>query len=577
MVGYFFKGRLNVTPQAMTQVNDSAMLPNAPGVGNFLGLVGVAAGGKPGEVLEFGSPDDARAVLASGELLDAVVRAFNPSPETGGPDRVRAVRVNQATQATLALKDSLAATVVNLVSTGYGARENQIKLKVEAATGGRGLKVTTQRGTSFVAQDNIFRNAFSIQYTGAAASAVMQVSQSQVTLQAPSGSTVASIDLASFPTIQQLVDRISSTPGFVAAVLDGNGAKKALDGLDTVAAQDVKTALYTATADLQAVIDWFNGAEPYVTATRAASVGTLPAAIPFTYLAGATEGTSTTSDWSNAIALLQTADVQWVTPVTSDPAVHAMVDAHVQFMSDQGRKERRSVCGAPLGTTDAQALTLAKGINSDRTSLAHLGGYDYDVLGDGSLKLFPPYIVAAMVAGAFAGVTPGTPLTGVTLNLQGVERKLKNPTDTDALLLGGVMPIEETRNGYEITQSISTWLVDGKFNRREQSTGAALDYACRYIRELVEDACKGKKGRPQVLSTALTTMETACKQLAKPEEQGGLGILAGDTQNPPYKGLTVSLAGDVLALGGQLSPVIPINYVPITINAVPYSGSATLA
>jgi hypothetical protein len=577
MTGYFFNGRQNITPQAMTHVNDGAMLPAAPSVGNFAALIGHSTGGAPGVVLKFGSPDDARSVLASGELLDGVIRAFAPSAETGGPDAVIAVRVDPATPATLALKDSIAATVINLTSTNYGLRENQIKVKVEAATGGRGLKITTQRGSSYYTQDNIFRNAFSVQYSGAQASAVAQISQSQVVLQAPSGSTVATIDLNTFQTIQQLVDRINATAGFSAAVLDGNGSKKALDGLDTVAAQDVKTAVYNARADLQAVVDWFNtSGEPYVTAARAASVGTLPAPAAFTYLSGGIDGTSTNTEWSNAFSALQTADVQWITPLTSDPAVHAMADAHVQFMSDQGRKERRAICGGPLATSDATAITLAKGLNSDRTSFVHLGVYDYDVLGDGSLKLYPPYMAAAMISGAFAGVTPGTALTGVSLSVVGAERTLRNPVDTDGLLQGGVLPIEDTATGVRVTQSISTWLTDGKFNRREQSTGAALDFACRFIRERVETAVKGKKGSPQMLSVAITTMETCCKELAKPEELGGLGVLAGDAANPAYMGLKASLNGDVLALVGQLSPVIPINYIPITINAVPYSGTASI-
>lgn len=578
MVGYFFNGRQNITPQAMTHVNDGAMLVANADVGNNVALIGHAAGGQPGVVLTFQSPDDARAVLASGELLDGVIRAFRPSNDTGGPDRVMAVRVDPATQATLIVKDAAAATVLTLTSQNYGLRENQIKVKIEAATGGRGLKITTQRGTAYFSQDNIYRNAFSIQYSGAQASAVMQVSQSQVLLQAPSGTTVATIDLNTFPTIQQLVDRINATPSFTASVLDGNGAKPALNGLDTVAAQDVKTALYSAAADLQAVVDWFNtSSEPFVTAARAASVGTLPAALPFTYLSGGSDGTSSNTDWSNAFGYLQTADVQWVTPLSSDPAIHAMADAHVQFMSDQGRMERRAICGSPLATADATAITLAKGLNSDRTSLVHLGGYDYDVIGDGSLKLYPPYMVAAMVAGAFAGVTPGVPLTGKSLALSGLERTLRNPVDTDALLLGGVLPLAVTKTGYRIVQSISTWLTDGKFNRREQSTGAALDFACRFIRETVETAIKGQPATPGLVTLALGTMQTCCEILAKTAENGGLGILVGDSNSPAFTGLKASLTGDVIALSGQLSPVIPANYIPITINAVPYTGTASIS
>ena len=576
-MSFFFKGQLLTTPAVVSTVNDAAMLPRAVDVGNAVAYIGKAAGGKPNTILEFDNPDQAVAALGKGDLVDAIVRGFNPSSDTGGPAKVIAIRVDPALQSALALRDSVAATVINLASTGFGLRENQVKVKVEEASGGRGLKLTTQRGNDFFSRDNVYRDAFQIRYTGGQASAVMSVSQTQVILSAPSGTPVATIDLATFPTIQELVDRINATTGFTASVLDGNGAQKALDGLDTVSAQDVRTANYTARADLQAVVDWFNSAsEGYVTATRASGVGTLPVAMPFTHMTGGSDGSTTNSEWTAAFTTLQTADVQWFTPLSSDPSIHAMAAAHEAFMSTVGNKERRAIVGAPLGTSDAAAIALAKAINSDRTSLVHLGGYDYDVIGDGALKLFPPMIVAAMIAGAFAGVAPGTPLTGKSLRLRGLERKLRVPVDTDALLSGGVLPIEDSTRGYRVVQSISTWLTNGKFNRREQSVGAALDFSCRFIRDRLE-SLKGAKGNPQTLSLAYTTVETACLELAKLESSGGPGVLAGDEANPPFKNLTVTLTGDAITVAVELSPVIPVNYVAATINAVPYSGTATIA
>lgn len=578
---YFFNGRLYITPGSMSKVNNTALLPAGPDVGNNLALVGHSTGGQPQVELKFGSPADAIATLNSGDLVDAIIRAFNPcdDEEVGAPATISVVRVDPATQSTLALRDGAASVVINLSSTNYGLRENQLKLKIEAATGGRGQKITTQRGTAYFVGDNIYRNAFSIQYGAGAASAVMTVNQTTVTLQAPSGTTVATIDLNVYPTIQQLVDRINTTAGFTAAVLDGNGAKPALNGLDNVTAQDVKTASYSAAADLQAIVDWFNtSGEPYMTAARAASVGTLPALIPFTYLSGAVDGAATNTDWSNAINVLQTTDIQWVTPLSNDPAIHAMIDAHVQFMSTTGRRERRSAVGTPLATTDAAAMALGKALNSNRTSMIHLGAWDYDLTGVLSgLVLYQPFIAAAMYAAGFCGITPGTPMTGKNLNVAGLERKLRNPTDTDALLQAGIVPLEDTGTGYEVVQSITTWLTDQNFASREQSVGVAEDYAARYIRQRVETACKGKKNGPQRLTTALSEFETCCIELAKPEEQGGPAVLVGDANNPAYKNLSAVLVGDAIALSGQLSIVLPCNYQAVTINAVPYSGSATIA
>jgi len=567
----FFNGRLWITPATMSVVDDSAMANQNLSVGNVVAFIGRAAGGQPNTALSFGSPSEAEAALVSGELLDAVKKAFSPSTQTGGPATVVAIRVNPATQAALALADSGSNAVINLTSTDYGLYTNQIKVKVEAGSV-TGKKLTTQLDNSYYTQDNVARNAFSVQYGGASASAVMSITGTTITLQAPSGTTVASIDLNSFPTVQQVVDRINATSGFTAAVLDGNGNTAALNGLDYVTTQDVKTAVYTATANLQAIIDWFNSqGEGFVTAARAANVGTLPANIGWTYLSGGSDGVVTNNEWSNAFTTLQSADVQWITPLSSDPAIAAMTDAHVQFMSGTARKERRAICGTAAGTSDTAAIAAAKAINSDRTSLVHIGYYDYDA--NGVLTLYPPYMTAALVAAMFSGVNPGTPLTNKTISVRGLERNLRNPTDTDALITGGVLCVENTSQGFKVVKSISTWLTNANYNRVEQSVGSALDFTARNVRNAL-DILRGQKASPLNLSRAVSITETTLRALAQ-AEPAGPGVLVGDAQNPAYKNITATLNGDVLAVEFQCSPVLPINYIPVTIHAVPFSGSAT--
>lgn len=569
----FFNGRLLISPTSASVVDDSAMANKNLTVGNIVALVGRSVGGKPNTALRFGSPSEARAALRDGELLTAVLKAFDPSAQAGSPSTVVAVRVNPATQASLALVDATPATVINLVATDYGLYTNQIKVKVEAGTSS-GKKLTTQFGNDYYTADNVARNAFKIRYSGAQASARMSVTGTTVTLEAPNATVVATIDLNTYDTVQELVDRINVVTGFAASVQDGNGNTPALNGLDYVSNQDVKTADYIATAHLQAIVDWFNSqGEGFITATRAAGVGTLPANIAFTYLSGGSDGNTTNTEWSNAFTTLQSEDVQWVVPISSDPAIHAMADTHCSFMSTAGKMERRSIVGAPLSTTDSAAITLAKAINSDRTSLVHLGFYDYDL--NGNLTLFPPYILAALIAGAFSGVNPGTAMTNKTIKVRGLERKLRNPTDTDVLISGGVLCVEDTPNGFKVVKSISTWLTNDNYNRVEVSTGVAVDFTARNVREAL-DVLRGEKGSPLLLSRAVSIAESALRELSRPEP-GGPGVLVGDDTNPPYKGITAKLEGDVVRVEFQCSPVIPANYILTTIYAVPYSGTATAA
>ena len=267
-MGVFFNGKLWVSPATMSVVDDTAMYNRNLSVGNVLALIGRSSGGAPNKALRFGSPSEAIAVLRDGELLTAVLKAFDPSSQTGGPAEVVAVRVNPALQSALVLKDGAANDVITLESTDYGLYTNQIKIKVESGSVS-GKKVTTMFGNEYYTEDNIARNAFSLTYGGAGAGAI-SISNSTVTLKVDAA-TVVAIALADYPTVQQLVDRINVVADFAAEVLDGNGVKAALNGLDSLTDQALSGTPHIATANLQAVVDWINStSEGFVTATNAA-------------------------------------------------------------------------------------------------------------------------------------------------------------------------------------------------------------------------------------------------------------------------------------------------------------------
>ena len=129
----FFGGRLLTTPTTASVVDDSGLANQNISVGNVLAVIGRSSGGRPNAPLRFGSAQRAREVLRSGELLDAVLKAFDPSAQTGGPSEVIAIRVNPATQATLTLLSDASTPVINLTSTDFGLYTNQIKVKIENA------------------------------------------------------------------------------------------------------------------------------------------------------------------------------------------------------------------------------------------------------------------------------------------------------------------------------------------------------------------------------------------------------------------------------------------------------------
>lgn len=573
---FFFNGRLHTTPIAVSSVEDSRMSPQNPAVGNGLALVGLADAGEPGVPLTFSNPREAARVLKSGELLTAVRKGFSPSSSTGGPSKITVVRVGNASRSTLTLKDAQDAASIDLTSDLFGVFANQIRVKIEAGTL-KGKRVTTRVGSEFFTADNLGRDAFTIRYTGTAAAATLDITGTTAVLKAgPAGALVVveSIPLASAPTVQQLVDRINSHEGFVATTVAGAVLVKTVNGLDGVTALDVKTSAKTVTADIAALIAWFNSnAEGFVTAKRAANAVAAPKNISDTYMAGATDPAVVLQDWMDAIDVLDSVDVQHIVALSADAAVHSALDAHCVFMSDAGRKERRAYVGPALGLTVAEAKQLPRTLSSHRTALCWPGHYDTD-LDSGERVLLPPYMTAVHVAGGFAGLNPGNSMTNKAIRVQGLELNPSFPADTDALIESGVLTFESTPRGIKVCRSISTWLENDNFNRVEISTGIATDFVVRAVREALEPLV-GSKASPAILDRAASVVETVLMTLARPEP-GGPGVIVGDALNPAYQNIQCSIAGDVLNVAFECSPVVPVNFVALAVSVVPYQGSVAL-
>lgn len=568
---FFFGGRQYITPTVMSVVNDQAMAPTQPRVGNTLCLIGQSEGGQPQVPLLFSDPATALSVLQSGPLCDATVRAFAPSALTGAPGTVMSVRVGAATRSTITLLDGSAVAIAVLTSTQYGLNANSTTVKI-ASGSISGKAVTIGYGQNFATQDNIGRTAFTVQYSGGQATASMTISNSTLTLFAPNATPVATIALSSYPTVGALVNVINTTASFAATVVGASGTTPSLNGLDPVSAVDVKTSLYSAKADIQAIIDWLNSAaDPYVTAVRTLGAGLVPANIGTTYMTGGTSPAPITGDWTTALSMLQTQDVQWMVPLIGDASIHAAVDAHVQFMSSAGRKERRALVGPVSGTTLSAVEALPLAINSDRTSICYPGYYAFNA--QGVRTLYDPFMTAALIGAGFAALNPGDAMTNKPITIQGLELAVKDPVDTDALIQFGVLAVKQEPSGFKVVRSISSWTTNNNFNRVEQSCGAATDFVTRNVRLALEQY-KGGRASPQTLGSAFNTTETALQILAKPQPAGP-GVIVGNAASPAYKNINVSIVGDAMMVNFECSPVIPLNFIPVTVAITPFSGTLT--
>lgn len=583
----FFNGRLLTTPTVASQIYDQGMLDQQPATGNTLAIIGTSTGGVPTTAEWIYSVAEARAYLKGGDLLRAVELAFAPSTETCGPQAIVAVRVNVATQSSRYLKDGSDANNILVQSTDFGVGNNNIRIKVETGTT-TGKKVSIQQGSTVYTGDNLARNCFYVYYNGSADTGYVTVTDTTVVLETKTGTAdkvaIATITLTQYPTIQDVVDRINAETGFYATASDGVGTYSSQATMDNKASTDCtdKSSPYTGgqtiTGSAQVIVDWLNSTgELLVTGTRVAAVTGGPANVAWSYLTGGTDGPAVTlSDYNNCLQVLETEDVQWIVPLTSDETVWASLSTHLDYMSNTGKRERRGFVGPATGKTVQQACDYAVAINSDRVSLCYPGIYHYSdapIYADRVLTLYPCYFTAALLGGAFSGINPGETMTNKTLNVMGLETPIVAPGDTDSLISGGVLAVYRDPKGVSrVARAISTWLGDTRYNRVEVSTGCAVDYTCREVRDKLQ-MFVGKKASPTTLQSVNAMVDSVLRGLATPEPIG-LGLLVGDEAHPAYKNISSSIVGDVLRVTFECSPAIPINYILVSIHVTPYTSVA---
>ena len=304
-----------------------------------------------------------------------------------------------------------------------------------------------------------------------------------------------------------------------------------------------------------------------------------------TYLLGGSEGTTTQTHWDTALETLQAEDTQLISCVSYDASVWAALSSHCSYMSTVGKKERIGFCGGfttadgytdGLGKWTSSALiansitqmeTYANQLNTDRMVYVGPGFKSYDE--NGLLYTYNGAIAAALVSGMAAGVDVAEALTHKTIKVVGLEYNLKW-ANLDSILEAGVCPLEyEPGFGYRVCQSITTWIRNDKYNRREVSVRRTADYVARQVRDRLDRDFVGTKGTITTLISIKNAVISTLQQMYRAE------LLAGDATNPPFKNIQCRLEGDTCWVDFECSPVIPINYIPIVIHLTVYTATVT--
>jgi hypothetical protein len=524
-------------------------------------VMGQCTGGQPNTLLQFNTIAEAVATLRSGPLMEAVRLAFNPG---GGlnPQRIFAIRINAATQATLDLVAS-AVTKITLTSRDYGLYVNQIEITVETSTDTFGKKVTIAfQSDPTEVFDNVWRKSFSIENTGGASSMTIVNTSAAQTL-VTTTTNALSIDLNDYNTIGELATYINAQTGYTCSVIAGQENASPLE-LDGVTSQDINAAAYEAASSMQAMIDVINAQSARVSAaannaaTDVAIVDNSTAA----FLTGAVEGDYTTIEWTAALVVLEAENIQFISTPDDTAAVHAPIKVHCETMSAvTGRKERQFLVGAPwktgtLATDITSAQTAAHNLNSKTGLYAFNGGTQRDV--NGVIQNYSGSYAGCMLMGMKCTLAINQPLTFKNLNFIELEYKLTD-SNLEALLQEGVATINYAPNGQpRLVRQFNTYQTnDLKWN--EFSVVTEMFFASRDLRGSLENQFVGQPG------TAVTGGVLKGAVEARLAIYQDLGIFIKNPEDGlSWWGVEIILNGDQVFIDYDAYVTLPINFNFIT-------------
>lgn len=174
-------------------------------------------------VLEFGGPDEARQILGSGDLADAVVCAFSPSKDSrfaNGPQTIKALNVSPNQSASAVVPTTTLGITNTVKAIIPGPKGNQLRFRV--SNNGTILQVADNE--NILTSQTLEANDLRIQYTGNATNATLTFDGDvlKVTLSGTASTDLSKdlvVDIKSYETLSELVSYISSQIGYTSVLL----------------------------------------------------------------------------------------------------------------------------------------------------------------------------------------------------------------------------------------------------------------------------------------------------------------------------------------------------------------------
>lgn len=527
--------------------------PSGVSSGNLC-ILGSAASGKPATLLEFGSLADAKETLGSGELLEAIGYAFNGSNDYI-PQRVYAMRVNNGTQASLSLKSG-ETELIKLKAWDYSSATNQLKLMVDngTVTGSKKISCVYKDVTAEV--DNIQKK--SMQVIGSCTNPTVTVNVNNIVLAGTddeSNPISETISFEDFPTINEVVTRINDTDWFVATSLDSD-SKALSSNLDTCTSTDISEVV-TLTSNFKAFVDALKTIDLIGDVEVKTTSRILPENTSYEYFTGGASSPVSTSDWINALAQLESENIQIIATPTTDETIQALIANHCTSMSTTvNRKERTCFFGGALNETDEVAITKAVGFNNKLVSYVTDCAITNNPI-TGEKETINGAMVSCMLAGMESAMAVNMPLTNKTLKVLGFAKK-RTLTNMEKLIKCGIIVCNASPDDVTnlvVIRSLTTYQSNDLISNERSMVREDL-----YMNRDLRNRFAKSIGQPNGANAAsiLTTLNTAAKDWA------ASGYIVPSDTNENVWNKSVKIDGDKIYITYSRYLTAPTNFIFIT-------------
>lgn len=436
--------------------------------------------------------------------------------------------------------------------------------------------------------------------SGGCTLASVSISATQVVL-TQTGASPASITLnkSDFPTVQSLVDYISTLSGWNASATSVRLGQLSVSALDRVSSVG---ALYSGSSDVaparikrdaDRVIEFFSLSSqveliPLTSASEVKKVGLpdqqgVPSAL---YLSGGAKGGTSSSEITTALSKFEKFRVNSVVPLFSRDAaddvsdaltdssstytidaIHQAVKTHLSLMATTKKKsERQGYLSCKASYTDCKTKIAAMSSARVQMTIQDIRQID----SEGTIKWFQPWAGAALLAGARGGSPIGNPMTFKFFNIAGIRQtgqlmsvaeqdiQLDFDPDTqydDAIQSGVTFWEAPQTGGFRLVVDNTTYGKDGNWVYNRANVLYAADVLAFDFRSQLESIYIGLKN-----TVTAAEIKSTCESILSTYLSQGITVSTGDAPNG-FKQLVVQINGNTVDISVVVKLVEGIDFV----------------